>query len=1020
MGESLRAFPEAMPCPPMSRVTLSETDREHTATPTVPASDFGPEPVREIPPQNCAGTVIGGKASTAAVPTKAAYDSLHTEIPRRFGEADEYWEQYDKLADRYDKERVQVLNNTLDTLLIFGGLFSAVTTSLIVYTLPLLNPPSDAQTVALLKLIALQKTNLTAADLEPPPFTPPAVIVRVNCYFGVSLAFSLLASFCALMAKQAVSHFARDYPSTLETHGRWHQRKLRSVAKWQFQTMVESLPLLLLIALVVFIIGVTEGLRSTNQTVTIVMSIFGITCVVGFPLLGIVAIIFPELPFQIPLTGFVRELFIWCWVRASQKWRRVRNYSKRRCRSLAKRLGRAKNTDAPPTTDVENAVEQDMVVGKEDDEKEDDQIPGGENDDDTVDTHSASWILEKSRQKETLLVTAKNVPALRTIKGTRLSQGEPAYNRLDSFFKNALTAWNTSSSLSHGGMAAQTGSDLVAALIYGRALVHCSIGGPPTGSCSHIPSSRVLWPKWNTSPSSDSNELLLIKLCLDKKIPRDFCANHAKNTFPDRSAALHIFLAAILEPSSLEVRDRKSPEKKKFRVSATKLDRITLAQWLASMSFANEVIISPISLNVGAWSLGNLPDMISGMEDGFTQEIRDGWWDAYSSEKHLHKNVVHALNVYHYYQRFQGESQPTQTDYTPSIGPKNYRELYIGLLGAFRKLIDTGAYLHDTHTLELDAALQQLRLSVSSRRDGRWHESTPNEIEKAIDETIRCLRKNALAVIFRRPPVFAGGFVAAIPGEADITSPLHESADFPQVVVRALEVNRKGSRYAALAMIRDDAMAWFKDDAHGRTLHQQFTEARLLPALSQLCTTSSEHLPLIGDIIVQLMNSSLWAEQVVEFNLPHTFLECGRDVLQGNQGGNNETGARGRSFRVVECILDVWVACKDYPNCKDLADGWHTPEIRQSLLTYINNFHVLGQSGFQSLPSCVPVSLMAYIADMEVRNINDQLATNLKDVRVRLTQELAASQDQDEDKPPPFPIARSPSSSSALESLPWL
>ncbi|KAG8899535.1 hypothetical protein FRB99_006579 [Tulasnella sp. 403] len=1023
MDGSFYASPESMAHqPPMPRVPLSETDRKYTATPRGLTGDSSIETLGRIPRQNTTGTVISSYASSTAVPARAtSYDSLHIEIPHQFGETDEYWEQYNKLADRHDKERVEVLNNTLDTLLIFGGLFSAVTTSFMMFYLPMLSPPPDAHTVALLKLIALGRTNLTAADLGPPPFAPGRVMVRTNCWLGLSLFLSLLASFCALMSKQAVLHFARDYPSTLETHGRWHQRKLRSVAKWQFQTIVEGLPSLLLIALVVFIIGVIEGLHVIgNLALTLVAAVFGIASVAGFLLLGIGAILFPEFPFQIPLTGFIRESGVWCWIRVSRMWRQARDSIEYRIPS--KRFIRARKTDISSPRDVECTVDQTMDLATEDTEKEDDQVPARERNDDKTDTHTASWVLERSGRRETLLATAKNIPALRIIKGTRLRQGEPAYARLVSFFKNALTTWNMSSS--YGRTTTRTSLDLAAALIYGRALVHCTIGAPPAASHSQRAStSRVLWPKWGTSPA---NELLLIKFCLDKKVPGNFCIDHTKNTLPDRSAALHIYLAAILESHptrNTQQGDNKIQEKKQFVISATDPDRITLVQWLASMSFANQANTSPVALNIGAWSLGKLPDMISGMEGGFTQELRDDWWDAYTSERNLHKNVVKALNAYHYYQRLQGVAfQSTelgvQSDHWSLLGPESYVDLYTRFLRAFRRLIETGAYLHESHTVELDEALQQLRLTVS----GRWHASgtpfQPNGMEQEIDETILCLRKDALTGIFRRLTDFVGGFVAAAPGEADITSTLYRHPEFPQMIVEALE-KPKGPRYAALAMIRDDATKWFEDDTNCRILHQRFTGAGLLPAL-QSCMRCEEHLPLISDIIVQLMNSPLWAEQVAESRLLRAFFDRGKDVLQSVDGDHGRERKRGtRSFRIVEYILNVWRICGNHPKSKGLADEWHTPRHRQHLMGYIDSLRVPGQTGFQPSPLYVPESLAAYVTDTENRGINDKSAADLKDVYTWLTQELGECHDQDQDTPPSFPIAQHPYGSSILD-LPLL
>ncbi|KAG8903568.1 hypothetical protein FRB99_003119, partial [Tulasnella sp. 403] len=593
--------------------------------------------------------------SSIASSRSGSFDGLQIEIPRQFGEAGGYWNHYDHLADRHDRDMVRVLSDNLDSLLIFAGLFSSVNTALIVFTFDMLSPPNDAQTVALLKLIALGRTNLTANDFEPPPFTPTSVAVRVNCFFGASLACSLLASFGAVLAKQWVSHFARDHPGTLETQGRWRQRKLNGVARWHFQNVVETLPILLQIALVTFIAGVIDFLNSLNRVVTAIVTLFCAAGIVAYGVSVIVATLDPECPFQTPVSLFLHEAYIRCWDWGSDKWDRLRATLRRKrgvepsgfglanimptaiplALGVAARDTLVRITTHTATTDVSE---------EQNEKREDREDPADEKVDDEIDNHTASWVVETSEHKEALLVTAKNIPALRTIKGTRLGQGGMAYVRLGSLFKEALTTWKTSAG--HGWTTAQTVSALEGALIYGRALAHCSIGGPSVTSRPHTVSPpRIIWPKWRKSTiNNDANELLLLRSCLVEEVPRDFCINHARDSFPQFSAALPIYLAGLMKPST---------EKKRFRISASKLDRITLVQWLAHMSFANPDISSPTILNIGAWSLGKLPSMISGTDDSFTRELQDEWWHAYTSDKNLYKNVVQALNMYHYYQRLQ-------------------------------------------------------------------------------------------------------------------------------------------------------------------------------------------------------------------------------------------------------------------------------------------------------------------------------------------------------------------------------
>ncbi|KAG9031975.1 hypothetical protein FRB95_002056 [Tulasnella sp. JGI-2019a] len=120
-----------------------------------------------------------------------------------FGHIREFWSRYDKLTDDIDRAMLGRLNQNLDVLLIFAGLFSGINTAFIVLTLSSLSAPPLNQTNTLLTLLVLHADNstLTSKDINP-PFIVDHAAVRQNCTFIASLCSSILAAVGAVLAKR--------------------------------------------------------------------------------------------------------------------------------------------------------------------------------------------------------------------------------------------------------------------------------------------------------------------------------------------------------------------------------------------------------------------------------------------------------------------------------------------------------------------------------------------------------------------------------------------------------------------------------------------------------------------------------------------------------------------------------------------------------------------------------------------------------------------------------------------------
>ncbi|KAG8984337.1 hypothetical protein FRB90_005392, partial [Tulasnella sp. 427] len=91
------------------------------------------------------------------------------------GEISDFWKRYDRLADSHDHRMSKNLNANLDVLLIFAGLFSAINTAFITFTMPALSSDPSTETNDLLRILIQKGVNNSAtlsALSQTKPFTP--------------------------------------------------------------------------------------------------------------------------------------------------------------------------------------------------------------------------------------------------------------------------------------------------------------------------------------------------------------------------------------------------------------------------------------------------------------------------------------------------------------------------------------------------------------------------------------------------------------------------------------------------------------------------------------------------------------------------------------------------------------------------------------------------------------------------------------------------------------------------------
>lgn len=180
---------------------------------------------------------------------------------------------------------------------------------------------SDTTNVLLTFLVQAAYNRTTPGQsITPPKFTgPDSTTIWTQALAYCSLSLSLLAAFGAVLGKQWLSHFktARSGHGTLSDRGLRRQQRIDGFKRWQFDLILEALPIMLQLSLILFGIYLAGHLYSDQRFLgSMIIAIIAIGFL--FYLWTIfTAIRYPTSPFQFGLTARVGQILpkagaLWC------------------------------------------------------------------------------------------------------------------------------------------------------------------------------------------------------------------------------------------------------------------------------------------------------------------------------------------------------------------------------------------------------------------------------------------------------------------------------------------------------------------------------------------------------------------------------------------------------------------------------------------------------------------------------------------------------------------------------------
>ena len=172
--------------------------------------------------------------------------------------------------------------------------------------------PND-ETAALLRVLIYKIDNTTFGGDVPalPQWSgPPRTVIQVQSILYASLTASLLSAFLAMLGKQWLNRYASvDMRGSAIERSQNRQRKSDGIVAWYFDHVMESLPLMLQLALLLLGCALSLYLWEINTTVASV--VIGVTSfgVLIYTFVLIAGAISENCPYQTPWTNGIRRAF---------------------------------------------------------------------------------------------------------------------------------------------------------------------------------------------------------------------------------------------------------------------------------------------------------------------------------------------------------------------------------------------------------------------------------------------------------------------------------------------------------------------------------------------------------------------------------------------------------------------------------------------------------------------------------------------------------------------------------------
>ncbi|SJK98234.1 uncharacterized protein ARMOST_01495 [Armillaria ostoyae] len=260
-----------------------------------------------------------------------------------------------QMSVTFDANMVEDSRDSVDVLLVFAGLFSAVVSTFVTQASQGLSADYTQMSASFLfELVAIQRALASGATVDTvnsSPYDPSSVFVPsigsiwVNGLWFTSLVLSLTTALIAVLVKQWLHYYVALPSGTPREHSHVRQFRYMGFQQWHVLVIVGLLPVLMHIALAIFFVGLVVFLIPLRVSLSWVIGSISIIVYAAYVITAILPIISPQCPYHTPLSDLTYATYTYL----------TRQLIPRFCFSLNNTFGNATSTttqDGPVPKEV--------------------------------------------------------------------------------------------------------------------------------------------------------------------------------------------------------------------------------------------------------------------------------------------------------------------------------------------------------------------------------------------------------------------------------------------------------------------------------------------------------------------------------------------------------------------------------------------------------------------------------------------------------------------------------------------
>ncbi|KAF5357610.1 hypothetical protein D9758_007397 [Tetrapyrgos nigripes] len=234
------------------------------------------------------------------------------ELGKEVSENARVWKVYLDEAEETDREMLSGFRDTLDALLVFAALFSAVVTSFVISAVESLQPDYSQITAMLLveqNLLLRAAGNPTAignvktASVNLDSADTSTADLWINGLFFSSLSLSLATALLSVLVKQWLQAYSSSLPTgNARKRAKIRQFRYAGLTDWKVPQIIGTLPIVLHASLGLFMAGFSLYVSELQPSLCwIVVSVTAISFLMYLGSVVIPVIVTIQCPYRIPL-----------------------------------------------------------------------------------------------------------------------------------------------------------------------------------------------------------------------------------------------------------------------------------------------------------------------------------------------------------------------------------------------------------------------------------------------------------------------------------------------------------------------------------------------------------------------------------------------------------------------------------------------------------------------------------------------------------------------------------------------